>query len=179
MAKTLDERLVEIRARREAIKLTDAEIAKNAKREEVAREEAILKEEEETRRAMELADRLDVANDRLGGVAIRELMIKDSEHTFIVKDPGAKAYNDWERGIAKSVTVDMGGNGKIDRPSISRTFAVAAVVDWNGIADFSEQTTHGHELIEFFKAHPSIVSEILNVAVELGKQAKEARKSGG
>jgi len=180
MAKTLDQRLEEARARRKAAEgaITAEDKAEIAKREEMAREEAAAEAAEQEKRGLDLARRLEVAKDRIDG-PVRELAIKDSAHTFVIKDAGAAAYNTWERGVAKSVTADVTGNGKVDRAAVSRTYAVAAVEDWNGIIDFGPSATNGQDLITFLTSHPAIVSEIVNVAVELAKQAKEARKSSG
>lgn len=178
--KTLAERLEETRARRKAAEsaITEADKAEIQMREEMAREEAAAREAEEQRRALALARRLDAARERMPeGTALRELAIKDSEHTFVIAYPGSAAYNTWEKGIAKSVTAEISGGKPVDRASINRDFAVASVVDWNGITDFSGATTNGSDLIDLLKAHPPIATEIVNVAAELGKVAKEARKS--
>src|SRR5690349_5567644 len=110
MAKTLAERLAEedalIAKAREA--LTDADRAEIAQREELARKQEIRAREQEQARALDLARRLDAARDRLGDdVALRELPIKDSAHSFILKDPGGRAYNEWMNGISKVTAAEM------------------------------------------------------------------------
>jgi hypothetical protein len=170
----------------EDAKLTAAKASISEKdREEIAqraelarkREERIKIEEEQ--RALDLARRLDAARERFAdGALLGEVQVPNSAHNFIVKDPGAQAFNELQVGLNK-VTVselDM-GKTKTTRAAVTRVYAVHAVVDWNGITDFSGATTNGHDLNEFLKAHPAIATQISNVAVDLAQSAAEARKS--
>jgi hypothetical protein len=179
--KTLAERMAEEDRRLEeaTAALSKEDRDEIATREELARKREARERAEEQRRALDLARRLDAARERLGDdVPAQELSIKGSEHTFIIKSAGSAAYNLHMEGLSKIIAAEMdAGKTKTNRANVNRVYAVAAVEDWNGIADFSGATTNGHDLNEFLKAHPAIVSEIVMVADQLAKVVKERRKS--
>ena len=173
-------RLLAAKAKKEAAEkaITDADRAEMAAREELAKIEAETREAEAQKRGLDLERRFDAAKETLGALPLRGLAIKDTTHTFVLRAPGAKAYNEWEKGIAASATASVTG-AKVDRAAISRAFAVASVHDWNGITDFGPSATDGDKLIKFLTAYPAIASDIVNIGVELAKMAAEERKSGG
>ena len=182
-------RIEELRARlattRSARELAEAAVndddrAEIALREELAKEAAATREAGRVKRELDLARRLDAAADALGpGVILRELAIKDSDATFILKNPGADAYRAWEQAMTTASVKAKAKGGKVDDEAMTRNFAAAAVYDWNGITDFGPTTTNGHALHDFFKKNPGIATKVWAEAMELAGTAAEERKSGG
>jgi hypothetical protein len=183
MAKTLAEQLAEAKARRVAAEatVTEADRADMAVIEEMAREREAEERALEIKRSVDVGRRLLAARERLGAdVPCEALTIKGSEHTFIVKSPGATAYRAHMEGLSRAMSAEMGiGKARGTTGDINRAYAVAAVEDWNGIIDFSNESTSGDDLIKFLTEHPAIVPEIVMVADALSKVVKEKRKSGG
>lgn len=183
MAKTLAEQLAEAKARRVAAEaaVTQADRNEITMREELAREREAEEKAKGEARDLDLARRVDAAQDRLGvETAVEALAIAGSDHTFILKSPGAAAYKNHMEGLSRALSAEMGiGKARGSTSDINRDYAVAAVEDWNGQHDFSRATTLGDELIKFLSEHPAIVSEIVAAADRLSKIVREKRKSGG
>lgn len=174
MAKTLDERLAEAKARRAAAeaKLTPELLAEIEKREEMEREEAAARKAETRERDEKLAKRMDAARDKLGPKAkIASLVIDGYDDTFIVVH-SAKAHEKWDRDITDAAT-----NKKLDKLDVNRAYAVASIYAWNDVADFGPDSPNGFELIQHLKAHPGMVTPIVNKAARLAGLFAEERKS--
>ncbi len=177
MSIDLKARRAAIAARLTAATLSPADKAEQEDRAALAKEEAEAADAERVKRDLDLARRLDAARAALPGVPVDSLAIKDSPHSFIVQDPGGKAYTAWEKGIQP---VALGGNP--DRAAVSRDYAVAAVYDHNGTTDWNAETakdtsTAGADLIALLRASPGIATNIVNVATRLAGLASEERKS--
>lgn len=176
-----------IEAARRAAEQAEAKLSPKDVEEEMVRAERTQYEKraaDALRRHLELdlARRADVARDALGEDAkLRSLIVDDlkSPHTFIIKDAGAAAFKAWQQGISDATIGKLakGTRDKVDRDAVSLDYAVRAVHDWNGITDFSPTTTHGHELIEWLKAHPAVVANIVAAAHVLAGYSAEERKS--
>lgn len=139
------------------------------------------KANEDARRDEDLARRLDDAREALGDdVRVADVIIEGTEHTFIVKDPGAKAYIQWENDIKRS---QVKGSGVVGS-TVTRTLALVAVYDHNGVTDWNAMAangegTNGSALIELLKKSPGIATILCNEATTLAGLSREDRKSKG
>jgi len=154
-----------------------AEIEGRAERDRLRAERL---QNERARRDVDIEQRMDAAREELGeDVRICDVIIEGTDHTFIVKDPGAKAYIEWEKSIKKSGTKGSG----VDGAQVTRTLALVAVHDWNGITDWkamsAEGETNGSALIELLKKSPGIATILCNEATTLAGLSREDRKSAG
>lgn len=181
------EQLEAARKRKAAASLSAEDIAEVQGREDAERAEEEAREAEAAKVKLGMDRRVEALRDSTGK-PYRGVQVKSAGMAFIVSDPGATAYNAWEKGVSASVIASVTGDTKTDRPTISRTLALAAVEQWctgidgkgepTWIADFSGATENGAKLGEFFKANPAIVQDVVNAAVEVAKEAATARKSG-
>jgi hypothetical protein len=133
---------------------------------------------ESARRDVEIERRLDAAREVLGeDIRIGTVIVEGTEHSFIVKDPGAKAYLQWEKDVQRS---RIKGTG-VDLAQVTRTIALVAVHDWNGITDWKAENadgeTHGHALIELLKKSPGIATLLSGEATDLAGLARGDKKS--
>ena len=179
---TLDERIAAAEKKKAATEAayTDADRAEKAKRDRLATLEAETLAAYVVKRDLDIARRLDAAREDLDDdVRICDVIIEGTEHTFIVKDPGAKAYIEWEKSIKKSGTKGSG----VDGAQVTRTLALVAVHDWNGITDWKAMNvdgeTNGSALIELLKKSPGIATILCNEATTLAGLSREDRKSAG
>lgn len=167
-------RIAEAEAKRDAAKkaLTAEDRNEIEMRARVAAIDAERIAEEEKRRDVDLARRLDAMREELGEDALLEsLAIDGRADTFIVThDP--KAHAKWERDLAGAAT-----NKKMDRVEITRNYAVAVVVDWNGITDFDATSLHGPALRKHLERNPAIATTLVNATVKLAGLVAEERKS--
>jgi hypothetical protein len=180
------ERLSEALKRKAAAALSKDDAAEMQGREEAERAEEEAREAEATKIKLSMDRRVEALSE--GGKPYKGVQVKSAGMAFIVSDPGAAAYNAWEKGVSASVIASVTGDTKTDRPTVSRTLALASVEAWcTGIdskgepvwvADFSSATENGARLGEFFKSNPAIVQDVVNAAVEVAKEAAAARKSG-
>jgi hypothetical protein len=179
---TLDERIAAAAAKKEASEkaYTDADRAEAAKREQLAKLEDDAADVDTMKRDLDIERRMDTARDALGdGVHLKEVVVDGLPHTFIVKNAGAKSYNQWENDISKA---GQKGRG-IDRSQVNRTYALASVHDWNGITDWKavneDGEPNGRALADLLTDYPGIATSIVNAAAKLNGLASEERKSKG
>ena len=179
---TLDERIAAAEKKKAAAEasFTEADRVEQAKRERLAKLEAEARAAAVQKRDLDLARRMDAAREALGDdVRICDVIIEGTDHTFVVKDPGAKAYIEWEKSIKKSGLKGSGVNGA----DVTRTLALVAVHDWNGITDWKalneDGETNGSALIELLKKSPGIATILCNEATTLAGLSREDRKSAG
>lgn len=126
---------------------------------------------EQQRRDLDLIRRFDAARDTLGADArIEQLSIVGWPDTFIVQYM-PKSHAKWLRGIENSAV-----NKKVDRDDVYRDYAVACVIDWNGITDFDD-SEHGAALNAYLRHNPGLVRPICDAAVRLAGAVAEERKS--
>lgn len=153
-------------------KISDDDKAEIEAREELATIDAERVAIEKQRRELDLARRFDAAREQLGEDALIEsVAIEGREDTFIVQCD-AKAHSKWEKELAEAAT-----NKKLDKTEVSRNYAVAVVIDWNGITDFGPTSLNGRALIEHLKKNPGMVSPLVNAGARLAGFFAEARKS--
>lgn len=131
--------------------------------------------EEKARRAkaqLDLDRREEAARDKLGADAkVAAFMIDHYPDTFVIAHV-SPAYQAWRESFVK---LAMGK--KVDLNEAKRKYAVAVVVDWNGIADLDTNTEAGHRLNEYLEREPGLVDQIVDEAARLAGSRKEARKS--
>lgn len=134
---------------------------------------------EAARRDIDVETRLDAARAALGDdVRIGVVIVEGTEHSFIVKDPGAKAYLQWEKDVQRS---RIKGTG-VDLAQVTRTIALAAIHDWNGITDWKGSTDgepNGHLLADVLKTSPGIATLISGEATDLAGLSRGDKKSKG
>ncbi len=136
---------------------------------------------EAARRDVEIENRLDAAREVLGeDVRIGTVIVEGTEHSFIVKDPGAKAYLQWEKDVQRS---RIKGSG-IDLAQVTRTIALVAVHDWNGVTDWkamnaADTNTNGNALVELLKTSPGIATLLSGEATDLAGLSRGDKKSKG
>jgi hypothetical protein len=179
---TLDERIAAAEKKKaDALAaFTETDRVEQEKRDKLAKIEAETRAAAVLKRDLDIARRLDAARDELGDdVRICDVIIEGTEHTFIVKDPGAKAYIQWEKDIKRSA---MKGGG-VDGATVTRALALVAVHDHNGITDWKglneDGETNGSVLIELLKRSPGIATILCNEATTLAGLSREDRKSAG
>lgn len=154
--------------------LSEDDRAEITLRERIAKADAERLEAERTKRDLDLGRREDAAREAHGATArLSAIAIEGYADTFILLH-SPRAFAAWEAGIQAAAS-----NRKIDKAEVAREYAVAVVVDWNGITDFGLTSLHAHALKEFLKGQPGIVTAIVNEAVRLSGLFAEARKSGG
>lgn len=134
---------------------------------------------EAARLDVEIENRLDAARDALGDTRIGVVIVEGTEHSFIVKDPGSKAYIQWEKDVHKS---RIKGSG-VDLSQVTRTIALVAVHDWNGITDWKSVDENGEpygtKLVELLKASPGIATLLSGEATDLAGLSRGDKKSKG
>lgn len=125
------------------------------------------------KRDLDLERRLERAIENSAPTAkLTSLPIDHHPDTFILRH-SSSAYARWETEVGASMH-----NKKMDKAKVSRDYAVAVVIDWNG-HDLSDsiRAEKGGELVEFLKNNPAIVTKIVNEAATLAGAFSEARKS--
>jgi len=143
---------------------------------------AELRAAEEERRAEELSQRqLDLdrreeaAREAHQNAKIAQLAIQDHDDTFVIMG-NQLAHSRWEKGIRAAAT-----NKKLSEDDFYLSYAVDAVIDWNGIVDFDHglvgEEPAGRALKAYLKTHPAMVTLIVNEAIRLAGYVKEAHKS--
>jgi hypothetical protein len=183
---TLDERIEAAKKKKSSAEaaFTDADRAEQAKRDVLAKLEAETRIASIAKRDLDIARRLDAAREDLDDdVRICDVIIEGTDHTFIVKDPGAKAYNTWEKDIKRS---QQKGSG-VDSVQTTRALALVSVHDWNGISGDEAwkalaadgEGTNGSKLVELLKKSPGIATILCNEATTLAGLSREDRKSAG
>ncbi len=186
--------MIDLTAKREAAKaaldaakaaLTDDDKSEIAVREEIASLEEERQTVEQTKRDVDLARRLDAAQESLGESAkMRSVSPKEFDDTFIVVRNG-KAYSDFRAGLQA-----IGQGKKLSQSELERKYAVACIYDWNGHTDFSEiltapdkanvkgvSNTMGAELYKYLTENPGVVTPILDAVAELAGVFARERKS--
>lgn len=151
--------------------LTDEDKAEIELRKEVAQADAEREAAEQAKRDVDLDRRTDAAREENPGAQIAAISIDGYPDTFVLMH-SAKAFAKWEADITAAIH-----NKKLDKTEISRTYAVASVIDWNGITDFGPTSLNGYTLKEYLKKNSGMVSSITNAAAKLAGAFSEARKS--
>ncbi len=177
---TLDERITAAEKKKMAAEAayTEADKAEATQRERLAKLESDAADVALLKRDLDIERRMDAARDDLGDDAhLKEVIVDGLPHTFIVKNAGAKAYNQWEKDISAA---GQKGRG-IDRAQVNRTYALASIYDWNGVSDLKAKTADGEPywngLVELLKEYPGIATSITHAATKLNGLASEERKS--
>lgn len=151
--------------------MTDDDRSEMKDREVGAARLAVAKEEERASRWLKLARRLEDAEEKSPGVALRPLEIQEFADTFIIQRDGA-AHASFEKLLAESST-----NKKIDLAEIKRNYAIEVVYDWNGLTDWNPSNENGLNLRAFLETNPAVVTPIVNLALALNGAFAEERKS--
>lgn len=153
--------------------LSDGDLSEIAERAEIDKLEDEAKAEESKRRELELARRLDSAREALGPDAgLEAVAIIGFPDTFIVRRDG-KAHAKWHAAMIKSHRPDS----KIEPLTVSLTYAVAVVHDWNGNVRDDNDAEFTHKLTQYLTANPGIVTPITDVAGRLaGVFAEEFKR---
>lgn len=181
MAKNWKEEIAKERALLAASVITDTEresIDALAERDKIRSERLA---NDAARRDIDIENRLDAAREALGeDVRIGTVIVEGTEHTFIVKDPGAKAYLQWEKDVQRS---RIKGSG-VDLAQATRTIALVAVYDYNGITDWKEMNadgsnTNGNDLVDLLKKSPGIATLLSGEATDLAGLSRGDKKSKG
>ncbi len=135
------------------------------------------KEQEAAKIAKEIRDNeiarwIDYHVAELGdGAHVAPISFEDRDEFFVVR-PDNKAHAKWEHGIASI----QGGNKKLQREEVNIEYAVALVINWNGITDFAAGNLNGAQLIEFFKRNYPMTTPIINEGAKLAGYLAEDRK---
>ncbi len=177
----LRERLAAVTAAKDDAKaaLTNEDRAEIALRAQIAEQDDERRAEQNAKRDVDIARRLDALTESLGaGVKLRPVVLKEyPDQSFIVRHVGA-AYARFEKEIQAQAT-----GKKIEIADSRRLYVAVCVVDWNGVTDFSAVSpdgngeNEGQRLIAFLKAHQGAVTLLANECSELAGLAKEDRKS--
>ena len=176
----LKAKLEQLRAEREAaeksISVDDqAEIDLRA---EIEKEQSLRDSAKTKARDLDLARRLDAAQDALGDVKCDSLAIQGFDDTFIVFRSGS-AHKRW--AAAQQAAASQEARGKqANRERINIQYAIDCIHDWNGITDFSAQsgTENANKLRMFLETNPGVVAPITDLAGTLnGAFAEERSKS--
>jgi hypothetical protein len=154
--------------------VSDEEREERELRERLARLEDEQRNEDRARRALDLDRRFEEAQAAYPQARLAKLMVKNYPDTFIVKHDG-KAFLRWQQEARARVTP----HGKKGPPAEESTvnYAMAAVIDWNGITDWSPTNTNGHDLRQYLKANPGVATAVENAAYELAGSAADDSKS--
>lgn len=176
MADLAGRRAAAAAARKDAeAKLTPAILAEKAERDALAADEAATREAERTLRDLDLARRVEAAQEVLGAsTPVAPLTIEEYPDSFVVQRNGA-AHAKWERKQRERAS----GNNKVDLGEAAREYAVAAVYDWNGKSGSAFDSVVTHDLTKYLEANPGLVTPITNLGSRLNGVFAEARKSGG
>lgn len=141
---------------------------------EIRRSIALAEEQREKaeieKRELDLERRYEAACEEEPSAKITSLLVDDYPDSFVIRHSSA-AYAKWETEITAAAN-----NKKLDKARISRSYAVASVIDWNGL-DLSDPMSPGGDLVEYLKRNPGIVTSIVNAAAKLAGAFSEARKS--
>lgn len=167
-------KLSQAEAARDAAKaaITEDDRTELAMREQIAKADAERAEEERVRRELDLDRRFDQAREAHPNAKISKLSIRGYEDTFILMHD-SKAHQKW---VDHKQQI-FAGNKKLEGAEVTRDYAVAVVIDWNGIVDWGPTSLHGAELRSFLKAHPGIAMAIQTSALELAGVAEADSKS--
>lgn len=150
--------------------LTDEEREEITLRQQIASEAAERAKAELDKRELDLERRLDAARERFPGDRIVSLLIEEAADSYVVRHSGA-AYQQWEKQLTAAAT-----NKKIDKTQASLAYALASVVDWNGL-DLSDDFAPAGDLAAHLGQEPGQVTSIVNAAAALAGAFSEARKS--
>ena len=171
---TIQASLAKAEARRDAAKsaLSEDDLKEIELRNKIAEIEAEAEAEERKARNLDLDRRLEAALEVLGEKAgLKAVAIEGFKDTFIVQRQ-AKAHAKWTEDIAKASQP----NAKLDRATVNRAYAVAAVYDWNGeIGGVNPEFTL--KLTQYLTDNPGIVTPINNASAELAGVFAQERKS--
>jgi hypothetical protein len=171
---TLQEKLAAAKTQLAAAQatLTDADKEEQAARAELEAIEAEMQAVAKAKRDLDLARRLDTAQETLGPTAVlKAVAIQCYPDTFILRRNG-KAHAEWSEKVALA----QAGNKKIDQAMAARQYAVACIYDWNGETS-SLDGAKGVELSKFLQANPGVVTPLVNAAAELAGVFAEESKS--
>ena len=171
---TIQASLAKAEARRDAAKsaLSEDDLKEIELRNKIAEIEAEAEAEERKARNLDLDRRLEAARETLGEKAgLQAVAIEGFKDTFIIQRQ-AKAHAKWTEDIARASQP----NSKLDRATVNRAYAVAAVYDWNGeIGGVNPEFTL--KLTQYLTDNPGIVTPINNASAELAGVFAQERKS--
>lgn len=148
--------------------ITSADDEEIKTREELAKTLAEADERETEKARLDAERRKDLLEDvKPGTYAI--VMAKGFSDTFILRRNG-KAHSNWVKRISPAAS----GGKAIDTEAAARDYAVAVVVDWNGLQDFDSNADSTSKLQKYLRDNPGVVSPITDAAAELaGVYARE------
>jgi 23S rRNA G2069 N7-methylase RlmK/C1962 C5-methylase RlmI len=170
----LNDLLAKAEARREAAKsaLSEDDIKEIELRNRIAEIEAEAEAEERKARNLDLDRRLEAAREALGDKAgLEAVAIEGFKDTFVIQRQ-SKAHSKWAEDIAKAASP----NSKLDRATVNRAYAVAAVYDWNGEIG-GENPEFTVKLTKYLTDNPGIVTPINNASANLAGVFAQERKS--
>jgi len=171
---SIEDRLAAAKARLAAAKAATSDEARKHRemRSELARVEAEARAEERARLRDDLDQRIEALDSE---TKCEGLMVEEFDDTFIVVRNG-KAHADWQNSLRRAAKANK---SPIDSDTINRRYAIACVVDWNGINDFDSNAESTHRLDRYLIENPGIVTPITDLAGRLaGVFAEERSKSG-
>ena len=123
------------------------------------------------KRDLSLARRVEAMREHLGPDShLDELTLEDRDDTFVVAHDG-KAHASFIRKL------NSPSGKKVDAVATYIDYAMAVVVDWNGVTDFEPTSLNGPALRRFLERNPGIASSITNIGSRLAGAHAEARKS--
>lgn len=180
---------MDIKARMEALRRERQEIearltvqaADIAEREELAREEEATEAARLKERALTIELAVEAVQERLGEDARVTDVAIDGRPDWYVIAHNERAFQTWQRAVNSTK--------KVDRQDTARTYAMAVVEVWNGLAvgepsapliDYGgTKTTPGDALRRHLQANAAQVTPLVNEAGRLAGLYAIDRKSGG
>lgn len=106
------------------------------------------------------------------GFTVEALMVQAFPDTFIVRRNGP-AHREWTNQIRKA-----NQSGKhIDTDPIHRKYAIATIVDWNGIQDFDTNSESTVKLGKYLADNSGLLSPICDLAAKLAGVFADEQKS--
>ncbi len=151
-------RLAAAEARKKAAEeaITEADQTEIDGRAAVARVNADAEEAERKKRDLDLARRFDALTAANPAGRFEIVTIEKWDDTFIV-EYSASAHRKWEREIDANTKAEAHRKkAPFDDAKMSRDYAVAIVVDWNGLTDFDAERPFGPDHRPILKSGPLV-----------------------
>lgn len=169
----IDDKLAKAKLRLEKAKgtLSESDRKEIEQREQLAKIEAEIAEENRKARELKLDRQLDDAKTALGeNAGLVALAIEGMPDTFIVRR-NSKAHARWVDEMAKAVA------NKGDRAKVNRDYAVAVVYAWNDDIGNDDDPEFTLRLAKYLTENPGIVTPLNNTAADLAGVFATERKS--
>lgn len=151
--------------------MSDADRDEAKIREEGEAKREAAKAAKAAKRTLDLKRRLEDAEAKNPGLALRPLEIEEFTDTFIIQRDGA-AHGAFEKAVQSA-----GTDKNFDMLSTKCEYAIQVVHDWNGLADWDAANGNGLKLRAFLTANPAVVTTIVAAALSLNGAVARERKS--